>query len=473
VVTSPPYFGLRDYGTGEWEGGDPACDHSPEQRGGRFATPVSAKQASNTGSGTASARDCPCGARRVDRQIGLEPTPDEFVAALVEVFREVRRVLRDDGTVWLNLGDSYASSSTYNTANSLHTDHGWKQDTARRPNAYMVPGCKPKDLIGIPWMVAFALRADGWYLRSDIIWSKPNPMPESVTDRPTKSHEYVFLLSKSGKALLWTHRDGHATNVRPMPDYVWMNPETQEESREPMPSPWRRSNLWRGADYFYDADAIREPDAGQDHAHRNVLDGQPSLEPSNGLRSTHGGLRTMEGRNGAGRNKRSVWTVATQPYAGAHFATFPPKLIEPCILAGAPRQACSVCGAPWVRVVERTPMVVRPGPKREAWQAEDDHARTQTGGTMLEPPTSRTVGFESSCSHGDGNARGVVLDLFAGAGTSGLVALQHGRDFIGIELNPEYADMARLRIETAIRLGFRAPQNGHDVPDGQLDLFGA
>jgi DNA modification methylase len=385
VVTSPPYFGLRDYGT--------------------------------------------------DGQIGLEPTPDEFVAALVGVFREVRRVLRDDGTVWLNLGDSYASappgtkrpgaseSSGLHGAQTseryrltLDAGTGTKRDTSR------IPGVKPKDLLGIPWMVAFALRADGWYLRSDIIWSKPNPMPESVTDRPTKAHEYVFLLSK-------------------------------------------------GPRYFYDADAIREADGGWDHL-RSVLDGQPSLEPTNGLMAEHKGLRTTEGRNGAGRNKRSVWTVATQPYAGAHFATFPPKLIEPCILAGAPERACGECGAPWVRVVERTPMVVRPTPKREAWQAEDEHARTQTGGTVLEPPTSRTLGFEPSCSHGDGSARGVVLDPFAGAGTTGLVALQHGREFVGIELSPEYARMARERIETAVRLGFRSPQNGHAPLDGQLDIFG-
>jgi len=204
VVTSPPYWGLRDYG--------------------------------------------------VDGQLGLEATLDEYVANLVAVFREVRRVLRDDGTVWLNLGDSYA-------------------------------GLKPKDLCGTPWRVAFALQADGWWLRQEIIWHKPNPMPESVKDRCTRGHEQVFMLTQKAR-------------------------------------------------YFYDADAIREADAGTDHA-RTVLEGQPSLEPSNGLLPTHSGLRKAEGRKGAGRNKRSVWTVATQPYSEAHFATFPPKLIEPCILAGS------------------------------------------------------------------------------------------------------------------------------------------
>jgi DNA modification methylase len=380
VVTSPPYFGLRDYDT--------------------------------------------------EGQIGLEPTPDEFVTALVAVFREVRRVLRDDGTVWLNLGDSYSTQPKGNPGalsagltnggrnTAMANAHRGGVDTSR------LPGVKPKDLLGIPWMVAFALRADGWCLRSDIIWSKPNPMPESVTDRPTKAHEYVFLLSK-------------------------------------------------GPRYFYDADAIREPpsptSAGNRRAFRGEGDYTQGRSFDNGAAATGNAVAGNDGEPTA-RNKRSVWTVATQPYAGAHFATFPPKLIEPCVLAGAPERACGECGAPWVRVVERTPMVVRPTPKREAWQAEDDHARTQTGGTMLEPPSSRTLGFEPSCPHGDGSAAGVVLDPFAGAGTTGLVALQHGREFVGIELSPAYAQMARERIETAVRLGFRAPQKVA-APNGQGSLF--
>jgi DNA modification methylase len=424
VVTSPPYFGLRDYGTGEWEGGDPACDHKGAPRQSTASTLAGnghgpGRLSPSLQAQTVPVRECSCGARRIDRQIGLEPIPDEFVAALVEVFREVRRVLRDDGTVWLNLGDSYASSSTYNTANSLHTDHGWKQDTARRPNAYMVPGCKPKDLLGIPWMVAFALRADGWYLRDEIIWNKPNPMPESVTDRTTKAHERLFLLARSSR-------------------------------------------------YFYDQAAIAEE--GTNRAPGNVSHKHTEAY-ANGdeLSRTKGGLLEVGAR--ATRNKRSVWTVATQPYAGTHFAMFPPKLIEPCILAGAPRQACSVCGAPWVRVVERTTAPPGRNPETSFYVNNAGRNDGNRGGAWI--PESRTVGFEPSCAHGDGSARGVVLDPFAGAGTTGLVALQHGRDFIGIELNPEYADMARSRIETAVRLGFRAPQSGHDVPDGQLDLFGA
>jgi DNA modification methylase len=376
-VTSPPYFGLRDYGH--------------------------------------------------DGQIGLEPTPDQFVAALVRVFREVRRVLRDDGTVWLNLGDSYNNRSVARPS-SHQGGLGFTNDSIERSWAdqtklglsrlsFTDGGLKEKDLLGIPWMVAFALRADGWYLRSDIIWHKPNPMPESVTDRPTKSHEYLFLLSK-------------------------------------------------GPRYFYDADAIRE--AAQDWGERDrqgpLYDG--SVGPQNG----HSGLRDLNHAE-SGRNKRSVWTVATQPYPGAHFATFPPRLIEPCILAGTPERACSLCGAPWQRVVERTPMLVRPTPKREAWQATDEHARTQTGGTMLEPPTTRTIGFEPSCGHDAPATPGTVLDPFAGAGTVGVVAGQLGRTFIGIELNPAYADMARARITAEGHPGNHRHQPPR-VLAGQLELLG-
>jgi len=212
VVTSPPYWGLRDYGT--------------------------------------------------DGQLGLEQTPDEYVANMVEVFHAVRRVLRKDGTVWLNLGDSYAGSG----------------------KGQMGDGIKPKDLVGIPWRVAFALQADGWYLRSDIIWSKPNPMPESVTDRPTKAHEYIFLLTKSPH-------------------------------------------------YYYDADAIREPAhdwGGRDRSNNKTHSGLTGLSPHSGL------TRASSGEEG--RNKRSVWEITTQSYPEAHFATFPEALVKPCILAGTKEQ---------------------------------------------------------------------------------------------------------------------------------------
>lgn len=253
AVTSPPYWGLRDYG--------------------------------------------------VAGQLGLEKTPEEFVAKMVDVFREVRRVLRDDGTLWLNIGDCYnsAASSKGTRPGSSRADGKVKTESPRNRNGVNAPGLKPKDLVGIPWMLAFALRADGWYLRQDIVWAKPNPMPESVSDRCTKAHEYVFLLSKS-------------------------------------------------RDYYFDQDAIAEPATYQpDHAtpagwasgthphtavahNRKPRRAQPkgSFKGKTGEKAFRAIVPT--------RNKRSVWTVSTQQFPDAHFATFPEKLIEPCILAGAPPQ---------------------------------------------------------------------------------------------------------------------------------------
>jgi DNA modification methylase len=251
-VTSPPYWGLRDYG--------------------------------------------------VDGQLGLEPTPDEYVAKMVEVFREVKRVLKKEGTLWLNLGDSYAGSMKGIGADG-QSYAGQKQATNKgsvgiyqdKPPKANEIGLKPKDLIGIPWRVAFALQADGWWLRSDIIWHKPNPMPESVTDRPTKAHEYIFLLSKSSK-------------------------------------------------YYYDADSIREPLSEQRAKQAGKL-----VDPGNDAKKRkkqieHDKKRGSGGHfdghkwqmNPLGRNKRSVWTVATKPFKEAHFATFPPELPEICIKAGCP-----------------------------------------------------------------------------------------------------------------------------------------
>lgn len=222
-------------------------------------------------------------------QFGLEPTPAEYVARLVQVARGIRRVLRDDGTFWLNLGDTYASRSTYNAPQSMATAKGWKQ-AGRGPNTGGVPpGFKDKDLLGIPWRVAFALQDDGWYLRQEIVWSKTNPMPESVDDRCTRSHEYLFMLTKQPH-------------------------------------------------YYYDADAIKEPAVSAND--------KKWTDKSSDKQRGHG--RRHEGFNGRyaerlrlegapkTRNKRSVWTVSTKPFRGAHFATFPPDLIEPCILAGCP-----------------------------------------------------------------------------------------------------------------------------------------
>lgn len=290
VVTSPPYWGLRDYG--------------------------------------------------VAGQIGLEHSPDEYVVKMVEVFREVRRVLRDDGTLWLNLGDSYAANGKQdgnsglakladryapraNKRNPNRDDNGSVHRAVRR----VPPGLKAKDLIGVPWKVAFALQRDGWYLRQDIIWHKPNPMPESVTDRCTRAHEYIFMLTKSSR-------------------------------------------------YLYDHEAVKEPAVSKSPAGNGFKrTARLSFADESGARGSDQQWDDVGGK----RNRRSVWTITTKAFKGAHFATFPPDLIEPCILAGS-----------------------KPGD--------------------------------------------VVLDPFNGAGTTGLVALKHGREYIGIELNPEYVAISEKRL---------------------------
>jgi DNA modification methylase len=282
-VSSPPYWGLRDYGTAGWEGGSVWCEH--RQEAPRFNGP---KQTNAQVSGHASRAEsnnrthCKCGARRIDSQLGLEATPQEYIANMVAVFREVWRVLRDDGTLWVNMGDSYAS-------NSAVAKENFERPTLNREyqhrNSYRGNGIKPKDLCMMPARLAMALQADGWYLRSEIVWHKPNPMPESVTDRPTKAHEMIYLLAK------------------------------------------RQS-------YFYDAEAIRE-------AHAEPWRGNGEHETDKPIFSEN---RLVEGiswtpavrqYNPAGRNKRSVWTIATQPYSEAHFATFPEEIPKLCILAGS------------------------------------------------------------------------------------------------------------------------------------------
>ena len=343
-ITSPPYWGLRDYGTAEWDGGDPNCPHMRTTKIGKD-TATGHKAMFDKGNVVGDAiykTECPkCGAVRKDSQLGLEETPEEFTENLVKVFREVKRVLRDDGTVWLNLGDSYAMSSirggnkkfSGNVGAHNHYDKSIKKGKRNIPK-----GIKPKDLIGIPWRVAFALQADGWYLRQDIIWHKPNPMPESVRDRCTKAHEYIFLLSKKAK-------------------YYYDNETIKEDAKYPQgPSA---------------AHAIRKG----------------SKDPL---------MRTRVGLNKIGanpkKNKRSVWTITTKPFKGAHFATFPKDLIEPCVLAGCPE-----------------------------------------GGTVLDP--------------------------FGGSGTTGIVAAQHNRNAVLLELNQEYIDLANARINNELGMFINRGRN--------------
>jgi DNA modification methylase len=439
-VTSPPYWGLRDYGTAEWIGGDAECDHvnekkslrncshnASEQRRGRATSAGNLRD----GSGSIDRQCIKCGANRVDSQIGLESTPDEFVSNMVGVFREVWRVLRDDGTLWMNLGDSYAGGGRGGNPD----DSPFRKQATNRGSlvapSHVPVGIKPKDLCGIPWRVAFALQADGWYLRQEIIWHKPSPMPESVKDRCTKAHEHIFLLSKQ-------------------PTYFYDAVSVKEQGKCPEMSPDKYLQaLQQASDSWYPRVNVGMRDGGA-KGDNNLVSG----------RSPPGG-----------RNKRSVWTVASQPFSGAHFATYPPALIEPCILAGtSAKGACPACGAPWVRLVEREQL------KRD--RPNDYTKRTGEAGTGNSCANSvagvavETVGWEPSCECDVGDpVPCVVLDPFGGAGTTAIVAEGHGRDWILCELNADYAnDIAWPRI----RQGW-SPVTGKaktPVASGQMSLFG-
>lgn len=317
------------------------------------------------------------------------------------VFRECKRILRDDGTLWVNIGDSYASMKSRYNQKGQSLNGGKPQDNefqGNKTDLYHHPelGLKDKDLIGIPWMLAFALRADGWYLRSDIIWAKPNPMPESVKDRCTKSHEYIFLLSKSKK-------------------------------------------------YYYDNEAVKEETitSQDDKSHHRF--GAPNGKVEN----TPGKTRIESGEkwnNKGVRNKRDVWTVTTKPYKGAHYATFNPELIKPCILAGAPETVCDKCGAPYARVTEQRDADVQ---KPRAFAKKGNADRNDTGEIYKEMVTI-TTGFQPTCSCNAGTSSGIVFDPFVGSGTTVATAIKLGRKGIGIDLNIKYlTENARQRIADA------------------------
>jgi DNA modification methylase len=467
-VTSPPYWGLRDYGTGEWEGGDLECDHL-QKVGGTAASTLGAASGGNDMSEAARERSTTrsyvpyasvcgkCGARRVDQQVGLELTPDQYVERMVEVFREVRRVLRADGTVWLNIGDTYAANRTYQVSDSKHQAHDFGSSSAQQ----VPPGLKPKDLCGIPWRLAFALQADGWWLRSDCIWAKPNVMPSSVTDRPTMNHEYVFLLSKSSHYFF-----------------------DQDAVREP----YSAASLSR-YDYGFNVVGKGEGPGGASHRkgegnpvklsskvpppQEETLDGSTGEPPRgpDGRRQTRttGRENSIQHRDGErwpndGRNIRTVWTINTQPYREAHFAVFPEELVRRCILAGTSEKGCCpACGAPWKREVERERIGVTgdwrghkdvDGARHAERRGFKGNARTETA----------TLGWLPGCGHYEdpgGQLRpeqfllhphtplvpAVVLDPFAGSGTTGLVARNHGRHAILIELSPDYCALAAERLQ--------------------------
>ncbi len=421
VVTSPPYYGLRDYGTGQWEGGNPNCEHIERSRKdvsrsnglGKIAGYRDSLPADNAAFKSLERQfqhECAhCGARRVDSQLGLEPTLAEHIAKLVEVFAEVRRVLRPDGVCFLNYGDVYAGSwgaqgrPNGDDRSPVSTTQVAAAPSRQTGTGSLVrePALKPKDLMLIPERLSVALQEQGWWVRDRIVWHKPNPMPSSVTDRCTPSYELVYMLTK------------------------------------------RKS-------YWWDAEAIREPaERAGEIPGGNYASGNSKSERRSNLEGELGA-----GQVPANRNARNVWTIATHPMPEAHFATFPPELVRRCLLAACPERVCAECGAGWVREVERTPMVVREGPGRQGLRdaATNGTQRTACTGTMLEPPQSKTLGWHPSCTcQADWNVPstrpGVVLDPFGGSGTVGLVADQMNRNAILIELNKDYCEMARRRIE--------------------------
>jgi DNA modification methylase len=410
-ITSPPYFNLRDYATATWEGGDPACDHveSIHKHGGERADRDQTSQVFQF------ITVCEkCGAVRVDKQIGLEETPEEYVDKLVQVFREVKRVLRDDGTLWLNIGDTYATSTKTCGRNDTERLYGVEDHPLSHHNDKKIShGLKNKDLIGIPWRLAFALQADGFYLRQDLVWSKPNPMPESVTDRCTKSHEYIFLLTKS-------------------PTYYFDHIAIREDSVDFEKSAKRYESSFGGAKNVY----LKES-------------GQVQTKPI--------GNREFDGK----RNKRSVWEITPKPFKEAHFAVYPPDLIEPCVLAGTSEHGCcSKCGAPYQRVVEKKRI------RRNELEKDDPRYRPNTYEGAYEDINGKgdagysevtTKGWEPTCDCHADIVPCTVLDPFMGSGTTGLVAKKNLRSFVGIELSPEYMEIAKRRINKSVT---------------QLDLFG-
>jgi DNA modification methylase len=393
-VTSPPYWGLRDYGTAQWAGGSVECDHV-SGRANRTITDASAKQSTNGGSWASETRSvCPkCGATRQDHQIGLESTPYEYISTMRMLFAEVRRVLRSDGTLWLNMGDSYTSGGRKERDPGQSKIHpafeGDNFADGLRPNTPQ--GMKPKDLCGIPWMLAFALREDGWYLRQDIIWAKPNPMPESVTDRCTKSHEYIFLLSKSERyyfnqeAILEpVSANTHARLSQDVQNQIGSD-RVPGKTNGNMKAVARRTDggngSWRGDRTIpaEDRKALPETQARLG-AYR---DQQRKLAAAGSGIKNNSSFDAAMAIMPESRNRRSVWSVTTQPFPEAHFATFPEDLIKPCILAGCPE-----------------------------------------GGTVLDP--------------------------FGGAGTTGLVARKLHCKAILLELNQEYIDISAKRLSQEV-----------------------
>jgi len=354
IVTSPPYWGLRDYGLPPqaWDG-QTGCEHHWDSDGATRCTG--------------------CGAWR--GQLGLEPSPELYVSHMVELFRDLRRVLKSQGTMWINLGDCYNAGTNAPRAASRNRVGYWEAAGSMGDRRVKAAGLKPKDLVGIPWRVALALQADGWYLRSDVIWSKPNPVPEGVRDRPVRAHEYLFLFSKEPR-------------------------------------------------YFYDAEAVRE------------------VAESN---SSDKDVRARDNTFRRGHAQRSVWSIPTQRYRKAHFATFPERLVEPCILAGTSAAGCCPsCGRAWERTV--CVRYANPGNRSSNGPRSLERRHQSPGFTKRLIRLVQGEAWQPACNCGRPPIPATVLDPFAGSGTTLAVARRLGRRSVGIELNADYVNLARERV---------------------------
>jgi DNA modification methylase len=436
VVTSPPYWGLRSY--------------------------LSADDANKV------------------HEIGSEETLDGFVERLTAVFRDVRRVLRSDGTLWLNLGDSYCGGGRAGKNPEYwerHTSFGQVDDLVSQggfglPSA-IPEGLKPKDLAMVPFRVALALQEDGWWLRAVVPWVKKNVMPESCTDRPTTACEYWFMLAKS--AAYYYDIDA----VRKSHSHVQRRHTAPTTERKAGVSHHDVSGSVRSGkalSYAYGSHTTPAPAGNPGGRNRRTSDAwvesmdlliaEQEAYLAHLLEVREGGLLASDDGEPLGIR------TSTTPYRGSHFAVFPPKLIEPLILAGTSEHGCCPsCGAPWRRLVDHTPMEFKPSARQDDLRAMGTGSTaTALRGTLLKPAEHRTVGWEPSCAceGNDASARPVVLDPFSGSATTGMVSLQNGRDYVGLDLNEKYLSLAEARI-----LEHAPPSRDADPSGGDaLDIFG-
>lgn len=435
-VTSPPYWGLRDYGTAPvaW----PEVTYAPLP--GMPPVTIPAMQAS----------------------LGMEPTLEAFIGHIVLVFRDVGRTLHKSGTCWVNMGDAYTGSwggqgtdysglSERNLKSRVHGATSFQKELAG--SLTKTGGLKNKDLQGQPWRIAFALQADGWYLRSDIIWHKPNPMPESISDRPTKSHEYLFLLAKS-KAYYYDAQaiveqassETHARISKSAAAALGVHPSASILSQ---PNGWENSDSYHGTN---PRKIIKVP-AGWDqgeNGHGSVhRDGrrQRNLDPASDSKKPL--MRVELAEMPLTRNKRTVWTVPTEAYKDAHFATFPTALVRPCVLAGTSAKGCCPhCSTPWVRGV---PVKTGHTNRRKASPLDASGIqRTQSSSTNWAPTKQASTEWQPGCQCPEHTPIPcTVLDPHGGSGTTAEVALDEGRHAILCELSPEYVALIKQRLARA------------------------